>query len=378
MSSPQKDISLVIHTPARARRLKEVLESHGISASLEEVDANGDEKIKTDARKVMINIDDLPMALKILESGDLVSSPLPLPRMENSGNTLLIPIDFSPASMLAVKVGFYLAKKLELEPVLMHAFLAPQFTPTDFYENQVDPVGEPDIIEAEEEIDLRNSASSQLSKFKRSVEKAIADGKIDDVKFSTTLLEGVAEQVIHEYCRMNNPFMIVMATRGVDKKESDLVGSVTAEVIDACRVPILTIPDNYVPHGVEGIKNIAMFCTLTGFDAVTVRGLMRMFNYPQCNIWLLPVSENQSGSVNSKLENLRSYLADTFPTATIHEDHLPKGKFDDNMRKLLDEKKINLIIVPNKKSNAISRFFRPTIAHKILFERDIPLLVLPV
>ena len=51
---------------------------------------------------------------------------------------------------------------------------------------------------------------------------------------------------------------------------------------------------------------------------------------------------------------------------------------DNNMKTVLDERRIDLIIVPNKKSSAFSRFFRPTLAHRILFEKDIPLLVLPV
>lgn len=45
---------------------------------------------------------------------------------------------------------------------------------------------------------------------------------------------------------------------------------------------------------------------------------------------------------------------------------------------MIADNHIQLMIVPNKKSSAFSRFFRPTLAHRILFERDVPLLVLPV
>lgn len=370
-------ISLVIHTPARAARLKEVLEAHDIYVEFEEI-CYKSLNFQSSPLKVMIDIEKLPMALKILESGDLVSTPLAIPKMENSGNTILIPVDFSPSSMLAVKVGFHLAKKLQLFPVILHSFLAPQFTPSEFYESQVDPMGQPDMEEVEEEMSLQKMASSQLARFKKTVEKAILDEELADVKFTTTLLEGVPEQVIHEYCRQNSPLLIVMATRGVDKKESDLIGSVTAEVIDSCRVPILTVPENHVIRGVENIRNITLFCSFTSFDAVAVRALMRMFDYPQCNFWLIPANESATETNIRKLDNLKTYLAEIFPTATFNTDTLGKGKFDDLMRLFLNEHNINMIIVPNKKSNAISRFFRPTLAHKILFERDIPLLVLPI
>lgn len=372
-----RSICLVIHTLQRALRLKEILEAHGIDVILEDVDLQN-ESASIQAKQIVIDIDNLTTALKILESGDLVSSPFSMPRMDGGGNTLLIPVDFSPSSMLAVKVGFYLAKKLDLEPVILHAYLTPQFTPTDYYENQIDPIELPEVTEIEEEIDLKNIASSQLSKFKKQVNIAIGERKVVNVKFSTTLLEGVAEQVINEYCRQNKPQLLVMSTRGVDRKESDLVGSVTAEVIDSCRVPILTVPDNYMPREVEGIKKIALFCTFTPFDAVTVRALMRMFNYPQCEVWLIPANESNLSRQDARLDKLNSYLSETYPTAVFHSHKREKGKFDDNMRDFLDENKIDMIIVPNKKSNAISRFFHPTLAHKILFERDIPLLVLPV
>ena len=39
---------------------------------------------------------------------------------------------------------------------------------------------------------------------------------------------------------------------------------------------------------------------------------------------------------------------------------------------------VQMLIVPNKKRNILSRLFNPGIAHKILFERDMPLLSAPV
>ena len=370
-------ITIVVHTRQRASKLKEVLEANGIEVTLENLELNSD-KILPGYQKVKIKSESLPLAVKILESGDLVSAPLSIPRIDNLGNTLLIPVDLSPSSILAVKVGFYLAKKLDLEPLILHAFLAPQFSPSEYYENQVDPVEMPDLSTIEEEIDLKNSASSSLSKFKRLVEKYIKDGKIDDIKFSTILLEGVAEQVIDEYCRQNKPMMVVLTTRNVAQKGTDLIGSVTAEVVDNCRVPVLTVPSNYVPRGVESIRKIAMFCTFTNFDAINVRGLMRMFNYPSCEIWLIPTNDNHISGVDAKLEKLNKYLSESYPTASFHNFTIGKGKFDEAIKQFIDQHDIEMIFVPNKKSNAISRFFKPTLAHKMLFERDIPLLVLPV
>ena len=39
---------------------------------------------------------------------------------------------------------------------------------------------------------------------------------------------------------------------------------------------------------------------------------------------------------------------------------------------------IDLIVVPNKKKNVFSRFFNPSLAHKILLHADIPMLTIPI
>ncbi len=39
------------------------------------------------------------------------------------------------------------------------------------------------------------------------------------------------------------PAAIVMGTRGKNAKELDLIGSVTAEVMDGCTTPIFAVPD---------------------------------------------------------------------------------------------------------------------------------------
>ena len=374
-------ITLVIHTEERAVKLKQILESHDIKVVLEDVSLPG-VPLGAPVKKVRISIDSLSLGLKILESGDLTASPLSIFKLTGMGKTLLVPVDFSPSSMTSVKVAFFLARKFDVEPVILHSYLAPLFNPSDPYSDSVDPysdsIAPPEDLDITGAADLRKVAASQLSKFKKKIESAQREGSIPDIRFSTTLLEGIPEQVIKEYCVQNHPVLVVMATRGIHKKESDLVGSVTAEVIDSCRVPVFAVPENYVPGGIDKFRNILMFCNFTNADIVTVRGLMKTFDFPACEVHLAPVSDGPVSGAGRKLEELRDYFSDIYPTATFHAVRMSRSGFDNNMKTVLDERRIDLIIVPNKKSSAFSRFFRPTLAHRILFEKDIPLLVLPV
>jgi nucleotide-binding universal stress UspA family protein len=50
----------------------------------------------------------------------------------------------------------------------------------------------------------------------------------------------------------------------------------------------------------------------------------------------------------------------------------------DDFRQIMQESPVSLICVPNKKRTVFARVFNPSIAHKILFRADIPMMVIPV
>ena len=53
-------------------------------------------------------------------------------------------------------------------------------------------------------------------------------------------------------------------------------------------------------------------------------------------------------------------------------------KFSDDIDSFISQHDIRMTIVPNKKTNIFRRIFRPTLAHRCLFQRDLPMLILPV
>lgn len=50
----------------------------------------------------------------------------------------------------------------------------------------------------------------------------------------------------------------------------------------------------------------------------------------------------------------------------------------DDFKTIIQETPFNLICVPNKKRNVFARVFNPSVAHKILFRADVPMMVVPV
>ncbi|MDE6339481.1 MAG: universal stress protein [Muribaculaceae bacterium] len=366
-------ITLVIHTPGQAQNLKNILESHGMEVKLE--DFVSYKSPVAVAQRVKIHPRDLLLAIKIIESGKGYSPAIIDMKMAGMSGNLLIPVDFSESSKLAVDIGFKLAKRMGVHPVIMHSYVAPVFTQTQM---MGPAVSDDSIVEAEESESIRNISASRLSKFKNRVVEWQKSGEIPEVKFSVSLQEGVAEEAIIEYCKIAPPELVVMSTRGVNKKEEELIGSVTAEVLDSCRVPLFTVPDNCTIESIEGIRNLLMICNLDQHDIITIDALMRMFDYPECSVTLVPSVQRKSSHVKEKLEALKSFFNSNYPTAKFETHVFGGNNLREDIDKIISESNIQLLIIPNKKTNIFSRIFRPTLAHKCLFERDMPMLVIPV
>ena len=291
---------------------------------------------------------------------------------------MLIPVDFSDASMFAVRVGFRLARVLDMTPVLMHVY--PMVWLGDDtageYLGENDPM-ESELADAIAERDMMRAAEHRFRKFRKQLSEKIESGEIADVKYTTLLQQGIPEDEILGYCREQHPGMVLMSTRGISRKEEDLIGSVTAEVLDSCEVPVFTIPDNYPIEDSQPLKRMLMFCTLDQYDVPALEKLMHTFNSPEIDVWLMPVTNRHAATVQQLLNSLFEQLSNSWPNATFHEAPLLDAKIDSQLETFIKNNQIELIIAPNRRASILTRLFRPSVAHQCLFTIDIPMLALP-
>ncbi|MDE6717043.1 MAG: universal stress protein, partial [Muribaculaceae bacterium] len=263
-------------------------------------------------------------------------------------------------------------------------FVAPLFSPSS--ELNADTSFEyEEITEAQDALEsmqsaknLRKLAADRMSAFRQRILELQASGEVAKVKFSTSILEGVPEEVILSYCSETPPMLVVMATRGIEKKEEELIGSVTAEVLDSCRVPVLTVPDNHHFVEIRNLKRLMVFCNLDQHDVIAVDVLMRMFDYPECNVILVPAVEKRKSISVRRMEELCRFFNENFPSAKFEERFPDSKDYRKEIDTIINKEKIEMMIVPNKRTNVFTRIFHPTIAHRFLFERDMLMLALPV
>lgn len=294
---------------------------------------------------------------------------------------ILIPVDFSHKCEKAITEGFYLAARLNARVEILHASLIPDTA--IFPKFQDEYFGEDTQMSEIEEMNLINDiniiASKKMNECIHWIHEKIDQKLLPDIKFNTVLSPGMAEEVIKEYCMLNHPKMIVMATRSLVQRQEELIGSVTAEVIDNCRVPVLTIPENYQFENIKSITRLCAFCFLEGYDVECVDTLMELFEAPAVEIWLFPVSNklNEEGT-KTALENIKVSLSEKYPDSRFIVIDTESKNIKDRAAEVFRENKIQMVIAPNKKRNIFQRLFHPGLPHIILFEKDIPMFAIPV
>ena len=368
-------ITLAIHTYDYAVSLRQTLEDNGIKVRLESVDKN--ENVVSSGVRVRIPESELPHALKIVETALGHLEAIASMKLDGAGDKVVIPVDFSPYSRIACEVGFAFAALMNVEVIFVHVYASPYFDGNlTELPNDGDYVVE--ITDPSVRKDLEEAAKVEMKRFISKVRKEIIAGKLPPVKFSTVILEGVPEDAILQYVRNSPPLLMVMATRGAHKKASQMVGSIAAEIIDNSRMPVFTVPENFIFDSFENLKNVVFFCNVDQQDLLAMDVFMRLFENTHLDVHLIPVSDRAGIKLKGRMEVLLDYCRQRYPQKNFTSEILPKASFRKDFEFYVREKNISLLVVPNKKKNAFSRLFNPGIAHKILFEKDIPMLALPV
>lgn len=360
---------LCIHTTEHATRIAEKLVSEGIYANVRFLD-----KQYPGLSEVSVSEEDMPRATQLLESPDFYLE-IFAERPTGSGSTVLIPVDFSSSGINAVKVGFQFASRLGARPMILHACSAPARLSEGL--GDFDFPGVTENLQSES-IGL-HVAEKDMEHFRKEVRRLQSEGEVPGISFSNEVMEGLPEEVILDYSKDRSPSLIVMATRGIHKKASDLVGSVTAEVMDSCRVPIFTVPSDFPPEPVYGIRKVAFICSLSSSDIFAMQRLNEIFPDRNYEITLVPLADRLTTTdIDSKLSYLLNYFTTRYPSSKFEAKIIRGTSFRDGFDEFADRTRPGMIVVPNRKRNAFARLFNPGIAHKILFQADVPMLVIPV
>lgn len=369
MMQSERLITIAVHTCEKALQLKQVLEGSGISATLQNI--NLEHPTISSGMRVRIKESDLAKALLIIEGANSSEDSISEEAL-NALPQILVPVDFSLYSFEACRIAFRLAYKHNAYLVLLHTYLPAQHTAS----RQLSKVLTYDTNVKGFETE-KQQANEMMSLFLKKLGSKIESKYISKVKIKTVIKQGIPEEVVLQESRDFKPILIIMGTRGINNKERDMVGSVTAEVLDSCRQPVLTIPEGLETVDLFSAENVLFFCNGEQTDILAIHKLHELLSGRLNNVTLAQM-HGKWNDVGSGLDALLLYCKDHFPTSCFETKIIPVKECEEVCSTLEKNKHIDLIVVPNKRRSAFARLFNPGLAHRILFSADIPVMALPV
>lgn len=378
-----KLVTIAIHSYDRAVILQSILEEEGIPAVI-----NGINLIQPAIPgnvRVRINESDVPNALQIIEKLDFTArrdetdesddneDNTPLSGKTSRQHEILIPVDFSSYSLQACKFGFRLAHSTNSSVKLFHAFFTPLYpTAVPFSDTFAPPATDANLYR-----DLKGKMEQEMTQLVAQLREKISQGLIPDVPFSYTLLEGLPEEEIVQYSKRNKPLAIVMGSRGNNAKELDLIGSVTAEVIDSSRTPIFAIPEASEHDDLEKIKEIVFLTNFREREFKAIETLMNFVKNHSVRIHLAHINKEDNMWDEMKLSGLKGKLKEKYPLIDI-EYHIIDSSvgLEESIEKFVETNHIDMIALSSSRRNIFARMFNPGIARRMIFHSNTPLFVI--
>lgn len=365
-----KLVTLAIHTFEKAQILKTILETEGIEVYIHNV--NQIQPVVSAGVRVRIKESDLPHALRIIEDSKWLNEDVPEETNTPQVKKILIPVDFSDYSIKACELGINYAYHAGAEVMIMHAYFSPYFP-------SAIPMGDTLAYQVNEEESVQNvlkRVQIDMENICTLINRKIQSGELPKVKYNYILREGLPEEEILAYCKEYRPTLIVMGTRGKSQKDMDLIGSVTGEVIEINKVPVLAIPENVRFNDLSEAKNIAFATSFNQRDLVAFDEFMEIMKGYDVRIHLFNISTSKDEWNEIRLTGVREYFQKQYPEADITYTVLADGDLLLAIEKFVRDKQIDMIALSTYRRNILARMFNPSIARKMLFHTDTPLLVM--
>jgi len=367
----EKIITIATNTYQHTQVLKGILESKGIECFLQ--NANLIQGSFNSSVRIRIKESDLEKAMKVMEN-------IEEPGIERFADKkvgrpkkarVLLPIDFSDYSEKAADIALDWAMRLNAEITVLNVYFNPiintlPFSDAYVYDSNMDEI----IVDMEEQAKVDMNAF--LKKFKKKADKA---GN-ENISIKHLLLRGVAEEEILRFSDTYNPTVVIMGTRGKDRKAADLIGSVTAEVMEMAKVPVLAIPEDFHYMGIDKIRNILYATNFENSDFEALDKLERIVRPLGLKIYFVHVGPQLDNKWDKiKLDGLKKHMQDRFPNTEIVCDFIKNEDFWVGLEGYIQKEKIDIISLITKRRNLIARLINPSVGKKMLFHTNTPMLV---
>ncbi len=272
-------------------------------------------------------------------------------------NTILVAVDFSPASKNAFQYAVRLAEPFGARIVLLHAYSAGELDP--FVPISMQQA----LIDAQETV-----AMDYFQSLSREVPAHILD-KID-LEFKI-LMGPAAEQVLY-LSREIEPDLIVMGMRGGNIFAQKILGTTATNVIQRADFPVVVVPENF---GYKEIKKIGYATNFESEDIQAISQIQAFADVIDAQIHCIHIRQNGKLADEYKLDILKSAYQYEFPMHHLDFETLAYEDVLKGLNQYVRTEDLDLLVMLTHKRGLFSQLFYRSYTKEMALQACIPLWV---
>lgn len=270
--------------------------------------------------------------------------------------TLIVPTDFSSASVNALNYALALAKEINARIILFHAYQIP----VTFSEVPVVTIS---LEELQRETDAK---MEQLLQDARHVSSGALDISIENILGNTV-------EELSELCNKYTPFAVVMGTKGAGALERMIIGSTTLDAIKELTVPVLIVPPGAV---YKSIHKIGFACDFRDVkETIPANAILEFIAAFKASLHILNVDFKEkhfSGETPLETEEIHELLGAVNPS--YH--YINSTQVDEGINAFSDANRIDLLITVPKKHSFWESIFRKSQSSELVLHSHLPIVAM--
>ncbi len=268
---------------------------------------------------------------------------------------ILVPVDFSPASLNALRFATSLALPHAARITVFHAYRL-------------------EIIEPYMAIEMQQALQEQkeemaLERFRELVHDLQKEEK-DTLHIDFRIALGLASEEVLVQCAGLQPDLVVMGMRGSSGSGLSLLGSVTTAVLQRAATPILVIPETVT---YSGFKHIAYATHLEGEDLRVIDHMLPFAHEREAQFTCFHVHTAESADPSERMEMLHRAYAQEVKDQQISFSTLNADDVLGGIRRFVHEHHIDLLVMLTHSRSLLGKMLHKSYATRMARLTEVPL-----
>ena len=276
---------------------------------------------------------------------------------------ILCPTDFSKTASKAVEFATNIAQRAGGHLTLIHVVHLP-----------IVDTSETALVASELLGEQMRDAGEKLKSLCRQIEETHGANQAGNFTCDFVLKEALLTDVTEHLTKREGYDLVVMGTTGCDNTmEELLIGSNTEAVIEEVKCPVLSVPGIASWQGVQKIIYATDFAPGDREAMAKVVELGSLFN---ADIDVVHVVKETDAEETAKGQAFMQELQQAYPDVPLRFQEIISKRADEGLKEYFVRENGSILAVLRKEKGFLKNLFSQSLAEKMTYQAEVPLLVL--